>query len=1071
MASSAVAVSNGVPTPTPSMQLDSNNANAIPRSSVNSNADADLAQSINFSAKRKREAGDAGDKLPNGVNLNGNDTPAPAAAAAAASSNTTKIDKSTVRDYYELLQRFDITPSILKRPLSEPDNPDEHETKRQKSDNGASLPSIAGKVARDGYEDAESILIDLKTSITNQLAELRRVEEGKDTKGNDAAIAQVVEFKRKAHALFRREMTYPNLTHVPDALRALDSTNDLQSNASGNMVLSVYGETKKQLYSSLQKPVAAADGADGAFRPLREIGLPNGVKTAKTVPYFFPSAVEKDKKSKTLGELMPAPRNLPSLPPPKAPKSTTKGVQVGWHRPELTEKSKYRAGSYFSQNISTGRWLDYSNAAPPSQIMTKQRERALSLAGNKPSSSDLEMSEMESLFRGAFSSFAPSKDDSAAMISSGLISHTLWWQKAGQRSFDRLVEADLSEGVAPELDKGDTELIEEIDETLIQKMIDDWDESMVDPSLEEACCPKKSDQEKDVDDTLQDVSDMIQTIISYQRNRNLTLPSPSSQSRYAGDPAHSDMLTNGTPVQPDDEETETYKTLKAQLCLVVQMLPPYAVARLNSDKLDELNISTKLEIRTDEYQGLMEEDETAARARAAQVAASNPRPASHRSTSSSNNMQYGGQSYHTTPGRAPMPAAQPYYAHTPVRPQQTAVQRPPQTMPAAYPPRPPSNTGYRPPHPYPKTGYSQPYAKQPAHSPHAGPYAGTPTQSRPLYQPQVQGYPNMGNATPQPRYHPSYAQAPNTQPAAPYHQPYQPQSQQHSTPSHPPYGPYTNGAGNTMPQRTVSPQVHHPPPQQQQHPHVPHQGYHPTPTPTRQGSYGGQPNMSNDPSRRYYPPAGSPAMQNNHVHHQPQHQPQPQPQQPVHQQPVHQQPVHQQHQHMPQHQPQNPPPHQMHHQPQQPSQPQPQTHNQHQSPSTSGPSSFHTSLNPLQVQQAMNQAKARFDAQKSAQQSNEGLRRNSMSGQGQVNPSGQTHVGAPVGLGGIGLGAGQAGMAAARPSMPGSGANYSASSPSPNPQLNSPRMANGSMAINGSPALAPAAPAANAGSSAAGTEA
>ncbi|KAG4217842.1 hypothetical protein PC116_g33678, partial [Phytophthora cactorum] len=191
---------------------------------------------------------------------------------------------------------------------------------------------------------------------------------------------------------------------------------------------------------------------------------------------------------------------------------------------------------------------------------------------------------------------------------------------------------------------------------------------MIDPSLEQACCPKKPDEEKDVDDILQDVSDMIQTLVSYQKNRNLTLPSASSQSRYAADPSHSDMLTNGTPVQPGEEETATYQALKAQLALVIQMLPPYAVARLNSDKLEELNISTKIEVRTDEYQGLMEEDEVAARARAAQAPV-NPRPVTHRSSSSSSNMQYS-QQYH--PNRAPMPNPPFYGPQTPIRPPQPA---------------------------------------------------------------------------------------------------------------------------------------------------------------------------------------------------------------------------------------------------------------------------------------------------------------------------------------------------------------------------------------------------------------
>ncbi|KAI0007909.1 hypothetical protein F4779DRAFT_628799 [Xylariaceae sp. FL0662B] len=993
MASPAVALPNGVPTPM--MQQHSDAIANINTTNTNANTntipDVDMAQSINASTKRKRESSDAGEKQPNGLNfLNGTPTP-----PIDTNNNTTKVDKPTIRRYYEVLQTFDITPSVLKRPLPDPDTSGEPEAKRQKSEDGSLLPSIADKVANEEYEDLDGFIADIKFSTADQIAELQDIDPGMDTMANDEALAKTIDFKQKAYGLFTRELTYPKPTRLPAALRTLEATTDLQSNASGNMVLTVSGEATrgKQLYSSLQQPVAVAGGAKPAIRPLRENGLPGGIKTAKAIPYSFASAVEKDKKSKTLGELFPAPRGLTSLQPPKAPKSTTKGVQVGWHRPDLTEKSKYRAGSYFSQTISTGQWLDYSNAAPSSQIMTKQRERALSLAGNKPSSSDLEMSEMESLFRGAFSSFAPSKDDSAATISSGLISHTMWWQKAGKRSFDRLLEAELAEDAAEFGNEDDAAPVIEVDEELIQDAIQNWDDNMIDPSLEDACCPKKSDEEKDVDDILQDVSDMIQTLVSYQRNRNVTLPTASSQSRYAADPAHSDMLTNGTPVQPGDEETATYQALKAQLMVVIQMLPPYAVARLNSDKLEELNISTKLEIRSDEYQGLMEEDEMAARARAAQLASASARPASHRSASSSNNLHYG-QQYHTN--RAPMPSPQFYGAQTPVRPPQSAMQRPPQTMPAAYPQRPPSNTGYRPPNHYPNTGYSQQYAKPPPFS-QPGSYGGTPTPAHP-YQ-QMPGYPNMGNPAPQARY----PYTPTTQ-APTYHQPYQTQHQQHVPPqTHAPYGQYPNGAGS-MPQRTASPHIPHPQPQHQP---VSHQGYNPAATPSRQAPYGGQPNMGNDPSRRYYPTAASTPMTPNSQHNQ--------------------------------------------HTPQKQNQPNP------------GTSSFHTSLNPHQVQQAMDQAKARFDATQSAQRTNEGIR-SSISGQG------QGQVGAPVGLGGIGLGGDPARMAAARAGMPG-GANYTTSSQSPKPQPNSPAVASAAPAMNGSPALAQAAPTANGGPPAPGNEA
>lgn len=820
-------------------------------------------------------------------------------------------------------------------------------------------------------------MTDIKASVRDQLAQLRNLDADKVTKDTDIAVAKTIAFDRKARELFRREISYPETTQNAAILRELDPSSDLQSNATGNVVLRVFGEAPRprHLYTSLQQPVVTPDQPLGAIQPLREGSLPLGVKTAKAVPFSFPSAVEKDKRSKTLGELFPAPRSLPTLQPPKAPKSTTKGVQVGWHRPELTEKSKYRTGSYSAQSISTGRWLDYSNAAPPSQILTKQRERAMSLAGiGKHPPSHPESGEMDALFRGAFSSFAPSKDDSAAMVSSGLISQTMWWQKYGKRTFDRLLETEAGEDNGEEKTNAEDEVA--LDEAILQEAIDDWD-TKIDPSLEEMCNPKKSKEDQDVEDLLEDVSDMIQTLVSFQKIRNLTLPSAANQSRYATDPAHNDMLTNGTPVQPSEDEMLTYGALQAQLALIIQTLPPYAVARLNSDKLEELSISTKIEVRTDEYQGLMEEDEAAARARAAQQPSPAPRPAVHRSSSSSSNATYGGA--YATP-RPPVQGPGYYGQQTPIRPPPPNVTRPPPNMPPYSQQRPPSNAGYRPNNGYGATpNYGQNVARTPQpFQPPPNQYAATPPQARPQYQP-TPPFHNMGGNAPPPRY-PNQPPPPGQAP--PFQQHGYPQQQQPGTPQ-PPYNQYPNGAPG-MPPRTVSPQVAH-----QQTQFVPQQNFNPNATPSRP-SYGGQPTMSVNPQQRYYPPAGTPQGQG------------PPPQG------------------LPQGPPQGPPP-----------------------PSGQGQQNpqFQTSLHPHQVEQAMNQAKARFNALPKAP---EPVR--PPSGQGQPTT-------APVGLGGIGLGGG-------RPPVP-VPVNYNTPSPSPKPQANSPAMsqipaANGTpVSANGTPVEAP----------------
>ncbi|ETS75435.1 hypothetical protein PFICI_12379 [Pestalotiopsis fici W106-1] len=939
MASPAVALPNGVPDEEP--------AHSQPRDDVEM-ADAQSTTSI----KRKREPSING--IAHDVQLQ---------STANGDSQSHEFQQALIRDYLVVLEPFDATPSLLKRPLPDPEDSDEPSAKRNKSEDGSTQPSVTDKAAKGEYADLSAVMLDIKASVKDQLDQLRNLDADKVTKDTDIALAKTIAFDRKARELFRREISYPSTTQNPSILREFDPSSDLQSNATGNVVMRIFGEAPRprHLYTSLQQPVKTPDNPLGAVQPLRESNLPIGVKTAKAVPFSFPSAVEKDKRSKTLGELFPAPRSLPTLQPPKAPKSTTKGVQVGWHRPELTEKSKYRTGSYSGQSISTGRWLDYSNAAPPSQILTKQRERAMSLAGiGKQPPSHPESSEMDALFRGAFSSFAPSKDDSAAMVSSGLISQTMWWQKYGKRSFDRLIENESGEETGEDETNGSPHV--ELDEKLLQEAIENWDTN-IDPSLEEMCNPKKSKEEQDVDDILQDVSDMIQTLVSFQKIRNLTLPSAANQSRYATDPTSNDMLNNGTPAQPSEDETATYDALKAQLALIVATLPPYAVARLNSDKLEELSISTRLEVRTDEYQGTMEEDEAAARARAAQQPSPAPRPAVHRSSSSTNNATYGG-SYGSTP-RPAVPSPAYYGTQTPIRPPAN-VARPPPNMPPYTQQRPPSNAGYRPTNGYgANTNYAQNMGRTPqSFPPPPNSFAATPPPNRTQYQPSPQ-YQNMGGHPPPPRY--ANQPPPGQVPA--YQQPGYPQQQQPGTPQ-PQFNQYTpNGAPGMPPRPAVSPQVAHQQPQ-----FAPHQNFNPNTTPSR-ASYGGPPPVTMNARQHYYPPTGAPQA------------PAPQP-------------------------------------------PPPPGQGQQNAQQTLA---FQTSLHPHQVEQAMNQAKARFNATPKAPET-----ARPPSAQGQP-------VAAPVGLGGIGLGG-------ARPPVPGA-VNYNTPSPSPKPQVNSPALSQ-IPAANGTPVSA-----------------
>lgn len=711
---------------------------------------------------------------------------------------------------------------ILKRQLPESIPDGEPAAKRAKSEENGKPTTITEKVMQGAYGLLDDLVSDVVQAANAQIKEL----ESADGPSNEIALTKTVAFKKKALELYRRELAYPTVPRPPPGAPSLGG---VLPTSTGTLVLTAVGAapTSRPLFTSLQR----ASTPDGVPKALPEGGLPNGVTVTKILP-APPAMSDKNSRSMTLGELFPSPRNLPPLQPPKAPKNTTKSNVLTFYHPDLTEKSRYRTGTYFSQTISSGLWLDYSNATPTIHAKTKQRERAQSLAGHKPSTTELEMSEMEALFRGAFSSFAPCKDDTAAIVPSGQVSR-IWWQRVGRRNFAKLVDSEYPDEEEEEKQAADPTVAMEIDEDRVKEAIENWDDMAIDPTLDHAL-GKKSDHDKEVDDLLEEVSDLIETLASYQRNRNLTLPT--SQDRYSADPVNADMLRNGSlSHQPSEEEMMTYQTLKAQLALIIQTLPPYAVARLNSDKLEELAVSTKIEVRSDEYRGVMEEDEPARLARqAAQAAATSNQRQPHRTPSVSG--QYAHPQYQPqfTPSARPIANAQ-HFPQTPVRPSQNMYPRAPSTVPIPQPhvqvqPRAPPPTQFR----------QQMYAPQLAkaqgpygHSNLPQQYVGTPTQPR---MPQHPPY-NIGQSgTPNHRYpqnfppagyqqhqpiHPQHPQqmqhSPHPQHAA-HHPPPQPQHAQQA-----PYSPYANGG--QMP-RTMSPQVPQahpyaqsptPPQQHQQH--------------------------------------------------------------------------------------------------------------------------------------------------------------------------------------------------------------------------------------------------------------
>ncbi|KAM3530665.1 hypothetical protein MY4038_004834 [Beauveria bassiana] len=697
-----------------------------------------------------------------------------------------KNSEELLKYFHQVLISLDNDKAILTRVLPESKIDQEPQVKRQKSAELSTRSTISDKFVAKSYKTIDDVAADVALAVDEALKDV-------DAQGNPKEAVRMREFKRKALKFAAQEKAYPQIKaeSQPELEKAFKE---------GSSVLSIVGfaPQERRLFSSL--PISE----DVDFS---DVALPAGVSIATV------ARSNQQVATRTLGELFGSHRALPPLNPPKQPKTQAKGTTIDFYHPEPTNA---RTNCYFNTKLSSGYYLDYSNAIPSSQTVPKQRERAESLAGKKPSMSELETSEVESLFRGAFSSFAPCKDDSAAIVPSS-VAGRIWWQRSGQQLFERMLDIEFyGDKQSMEPDAGSS--TDEIDEAAIQDAIDHWDETAIDPSLDDVL-GTRSKADKDTDDILTEVSDLIETLSSYQRIRNLTLPN--SQNRQSSDPVTGDMLATAAP-EPSEEEVATYEMLKSQLTLIIKTLPPFAVAKLNGDQLDDLLISTKIQVRTDDYQGTMEEDEAGVQARLRaqqqqqqqqqhqqqQVAQGARQPPQPQRTSSAGGQfpnQYPAAAQYGTPGRTPQP--QQYY-------------------------RPGSQPGFQPQR---NATPQQPRPPQPNQYTRSNGYAGNQYATQLAKAQTPYGHQNMPQYANQQRQ--QFAQAPQPQPGTPnaagYHQ-YQPPPQQGVSPTAN-YPGYTNGAPQQLPQ--VQLQRHMSPPDQQQRqiysqsPNMQTQQRYTTPTP------------------------------------------------------------------------------------------------------------------------------------------------------------------------------------------------------------------------------------------------
>ena len=538
---------------------------------------------------------------------------------------------------------YDTTPSLLHYPIkSSPADP--HAAKKAKLSQAVDNATVSSMVNSKTYTSLDQFVKDVDSAVKGVIEEL-----GNDTKPDAspqpvldgmqkrAQIARATMFKKRLDELLSREMVMrPKAIPAPGELQELVEEEMKGGGLSGSgawgngsnshrQVLTLFGSAPnaKQLFSSFQQP--STDDPRGLLEPISEWGFPNGIGTTRIVPVHS----LEDKSIPTLGELLPQPPSLAQLNPPRQSKHTaTRSASVSWvNAAEVSNPSRpYRRDSYATQSLTTGQWLRYNVAPTPSQLASpeakrKQRDRALSFGETQPTipqeTLDAHHQKKEdALFRSVYSSFAPSRDSTGATVSQ-CTKDQLWWSKSGENMYRATFYPPIPDG--SENNEGwNQESVGDDQIELSEGQLDSFKEAVASWQQDENSAhhdepkdvttepPETSD---DVDEILKEISELLETLNSYQRVRNLSL------SNTARTPSGQGSTSSGTPTSPSPAEFDMYNILKSHLTIMISSLPPWALARINGERLNALNVSSRIQVEGTNYKGTMEDNEAAAKAK------------------------------------------------------------------------------------------------------------------------------------------------------------------------------------------------------------------------------------------------------------------------------------------------------------------------------------------------------------------------------------------------------------------------------------------------------------------------
>lgn len=547
------------------------------------------------------------------------------------------------------MDRHDAELQLLSCPL--PVSSTKPRTKRAKVSNDQETSTVRTRVDSGRYSTLQEFLADIERASAAAIERNQNQSNGIGVDGTPLTevVNRIAAFKKHMNSLVGQSfVNQPNVkAESPDDEEdQVLATVAHVSAREDKQALTIFGNSSnpanpKQLFSSLQKsvkvPLQSSNGdterSVEVQEELREGALPNGISATKVVPYNLSAASPPSKR--TFGEVFAPRAGLPQLERPR--RRSYRSTSITWMDP--FDAAFDSRAFYDDRNSSAltplpaGQWLQYGGVtSSPAFWARVEKYHASADSSSKHSDPALWTGDDSSLLQGVYSSFAPSYDSSGATLQND-VKDMIWWEKRGSKRLRTLLSLPQTEEEAISAQPGS---IGDLDESTLDEMVKSFNPE--DISYDVTGENEKSQVDPDsreVEELLVEISDLLDTLSSYQKIRHLTFP-----------PADGDLSeSKDTPIPdsddvdaPSDAEKVIYETLKTSLLAIIGNLPPYAVAKLDGDQLAELNISQKILIETPDYTGTMEKDDYTLqqeRAAAMAMAAAPPNTANRNPTPSS----------------------------------------------------------------------------------------------------------------------------------------------------------------------------------------------------------------------------------------------------------------------------------------------------------------------------------------------------------------------------------------------------------------------------------------------------